>query len=405
MISHPSNTQNRKRHCMVVHAYYPLGETRVEREARALIERGHEVDIICLQFPDEEPSEDTVGGAHVYRLPVRRHKRSGLAVQLLEYLAFLALAFVRLTRLHLLRRYAVVQVHNLPDFLIFVALIPKLSGARLILDIHDLMPEFYAARFGTGMAAWPVRLIRWQEWISCRFADHVITVTEPWRETLIERGVPAAKVTVVMNVADESIFHRDPAVQSQSRDDGHFHLIYHGNLTKRYGVDLVLQAVDQVRGQIPNIRLTVHGAGEYLRELKDLAVDLGLQKHVLFSTDFMPTSELPKLILEADIGVVPYRRDLFTDGILPTKLMEYAALGVPAIAACTPAITAYFDETMVQFFTAGDVKDLARCILALYSEPQRRAQLAQGAEKFNQRHNWAKISATYVALVERLSSR
>ena len=85
--------------------------------------------------------------------------------------------------------------------------------------------------------------------------------------------------------------------------------------------------------------------------------------------------------------------------------MEYTALGIPAIAARTPAIAAYFDETMVQFFTPDDVEDLARCICALYSDRKRLAQLAYGAEKFNQRYNWTKIGAEYVALVERLGSR
>jgi hypothetical protein len=71
----------------------------------------------------------------------------------------------------------VVQAHNLPDFLVFAALVPKLLGARLILDLHDLMPEFYASRFKSGMTSFPIRLLCWQERLSCLFAKHVITVT------------------------------------------------------------------------------------------------------------------------------------------------------------------------------------------------------------------------------------
>jgi glycosyltransferase involved in cell wall biosynthesis len=111
------------------------------------------------------------------------------------------------------------------------------------------------------------------------------------------------------------------------------------------------------------------------------------------------------MIKKADVGLVPYRRDLFTDGILPTKLMEYVALGVPVIAARTPVIETYFDETMVQFFTPGEPEDLARCILALHADRQRLTALAQNADRFNQRYNWKAVSAAYVALVERLNSR
>ena len=123
-------------------------------------------------------------------------------VQLLEYLGFFVLAAWRLLTLHLRRRYGVVQVHNLPDFLVFVALIPKLMGARVILDIHDLMPEFFASKTESDMQSSLVRLLILQEQLSCRFAHQVITVTSEWRETLIRRGVPAVKVAVVMNVAD-----------------------------------------------------------------------------------------------------------------------------------------------------------------------------------------------------------
>ena len=50
------STKNRqKRHCMIVHAYYPVGETRVQREALALIDAGYAVDVICLREQGEAP--------------------------------------------------------------------------------------------------------------------------------------------------------------------------------------------------------------------------------------------------------------------------------------------------------------------------------------------------------------
>jgi glycosyltransferase involved in cell wall biosynthesis len=387
---------------MVVHAYYPTGETRVEREARALVNHGYEVDVICL-WARRGPEVETRDGVTIYRLPVKRNKSGGLVAQLCEYLTFFILAFVKLTALHRRRRYNAVQVHNLPDFLIFVGLIPKLTGARLILDIHDLMPEFYAARFNRSLDSWPVRLIRWQEQLSCRFAHQVITVTETWRETLIERGLPAEKVSVVMNVADDRIFRRSPATELPIRNDGCFRLIYHGTLTQRYGIDLLIRAVNLVREEIPGIHLTIHGGGEYREALVKLADKLSMREHVYFTPEFVPTSELPNLIRPADVGVVPYRRDIFTDGILPTKLMEYTALGIPAIVARTPAIEAYFDNTMVEYFTPEDVNELAASILKLYRDPAYRATLAQNADIFNQHYSWTKLSAEYVDLVDSLT--
>ena len=363
-------SQNDKvpRHCMVVHAYYPVGETRVEREALALLAQGTVVDIICLKSIDE-PDVELVDGVQVYRLPVGRNRRKGLLVQALEYLSFFMLAFVRLTTLYWRKHYDVIQVHNLPDFLVFVAIIPKLTGSKIILDLHDLMPEFYSELYERSMDSLVVRIIRLQEWLSCKFADHIITVTEIWRQALIDRGQPKNKVSVVMNVADDHIFY--PQGEVKETNNGCFRLIYHGVMGKRHGLDLALRAICQIVEAAPDIQILLHGWAGDLKNLQELAV-------------------------------VPYRNGTFTGGILPTKLMEYAALGIPAVAARTPAIAAYFDETCVQFFAPGNVDELAACILALYNDRQRLANLAHNIVKFNNRYNWGKVSVEYAALVERL---
>ena len=86
-MSSEQSRENRKRHCMVVHAHYSYGETRVEREAQALIDHGYEVDVICLGAPSE-PVLATVDGVQIHRLSVRRHKGGSFMAQLFEYLAF-----------------------------------------------------------------------------------------------------------------------------------------------------------------------------------------------------------------------------------------------------------------------------------------------------------------------------
>ena len=385
---------------MVVFAHYPHSETRVQREAEALIDHGYAVDVICLGARTEA-AIDTHYNVTIYRLPMARVKRKSLTAQFLDYIIFFILALVKLTRLHLERHYDVVQVHNLPDFLVFAALVPRLTGARVILDLHDLMPEFYQGRFEQASNSFLKYLIDVQENLSCRFADHVITVSEHWRQALIQRGVPPEKCSVVMNLADPRIFHPLPA--RDIKDNNRFRLFYHGTLSQRYGLDLVLQAMDLVRRQIPEIHLTIIGSGEHLEDLKRMADDLHLSEHHVQFRPNVPAEQLPPLIAAVDVGVVPYRNDVFTDSLLPTKLMEYAAMGLPSIVARTSAIAAYFDETMVQFFTPGDVKDLARCILTLYSDQKRRAQLAQGIKQFNQRYNWPAQSAEYIRLVDQLA--
>lgn len=393
-------TARKLRHCMVVYAAYPFFETRVQREAEALIARGHEVDVICPVYQDE-PAVDEHEGVHIYRVKLPWQRKKNLSVQFLQYIRFLVLAALKLTSLDAKRHYDAVQTHNLPDFLVFAAAIPKWRGAKVILDLHDLMPEFFLSRFeGTNNKVFS-RLVYLQERISCRFADHVITVTEHWRQSLIQRGVPAGKCSVVMNLADTRVFHQVTPEEAKQKDPDKFCLFYHGDMPQRYGLDLVLQAIALLREKIPNIHFRLVGGGVFLDTLKTMTSDLDLQNCVEFLGG-QPVENLPALIATADVAVVPYRNDIFTDSLMPTKLMEYAVEGIPTIAAKTTAIAAYFEEGMVQFFAPGSVDDLARCILLLYREPERRAALVKGILSFNARYNWQDASTAYVEGVEKL---
>jgi glycosyltransferase involved in cell wall biosynthesis len=389
---------------MVVHAYYPLAETRVQREAETLVRAGFDVDVICLRG-EGEPRRDRWGGVEIHRLRARVDKR-GLGAQLLSYLRFFMLATCRLTRMHLRRPYRTVQVHNLPDFLVFCALVPKLQGVPVILDLHDLMPEFFAGRFEHRRPV-VARTIGWQERLSCRFADHVITVSEHWRRALVERGVPTARCSVVMNLADERIFHgAAPTAQPLgSVARGALRLLYHGTVTHRYGLDLAVRAVARLRADIPGIRLTILGQGDQMPELVDLVRELHLETHVDLRDELLYAEALPDVIAAADLGIVPYRDDVFTDGLVPTKLMEYAAMGLPAAAARTSAIEATFGDSAVAYFTPGDVEDLARAVRDLWANAEARAKLAAGTRCFMERHNWATEGGEYAALVAGLAGR
>ena len=104
---------------------------------------GYAVDVVCLR-DSGEPARESHHGVEIHRLDVQIDKRS-LAFQFLSYLNFGLRAMVTIARLHHRRRYTSVQVHNLPDFLVFCAIVPKLQGVGVILDLHDLMPEFFRA--------------------------------------------------------------------------------------------------------------------------------------------------------------------------------------------------------------------------------------------------------------------
>ena len=289
-------------------------------------------------------------------------------------------------------------MHTPPDFLVIATLVNRCLGARIILDIHDPMPEFYLSRFAKTRDSWGFRLLKWQEKLSARYSHQVITVTEEWRKSLIGRGLPPEKVSVVMNLPDSEVFK----IQKVSPTASRFTVFYHGSLQRRYGVDLLIRAIGEVQRQAPGVHLIIHGKGGYLPEFRGLAAELNLEEHVTFDTNMVETSELPGIICSADVAVVPYRDDPLTPEILPTKLMEYAILGIPVVAARTKVIPLYFDETMVEFFQPGSVEELVDRLLELVRNRRRREELGREIRQFSRRYDWREAQRRYVRLVEEI---
>jgi glycosyltransferase involved in cell wall biosynthesis len=385
----------------VTHSQYPF-EPRARRMAETLAAAGYGVDMFCLRHAGEAP-EETLNGVHILRLPVARQQGRGGLSYLAEYLRFFLAAAWQLGRRHPAQRYALAQVYNPPDILAFTTLLPRLtSGLRVILDVRDMAPELYQSRFGFGPSHPVTRTLRANERWACAFADAVTVCTTHQFNVQAGRGIPRDKMTIIMNLPDEVIFgpiEPLPPVAAD-RPDG-FTLIYHGGILQRYGLDVLLAALPALRGEIPGLAADIYGAGDFLPAAQTLAQELGVDDIAHFH-GYRPLAAMPPLIRQANLGVVPVRRDVFTDTILPTKLMEYAHLGVPAVAARTSTITEYFSNDMVTFFQSGDPADLARQVDALYRDPARRYAQMVSARRFTAAHRWVEEKARYLRLVEQL---
>lgn len=390
-----------RRVCILRHGFYP-SDVRVRREVNALVAAGFEVDIVALRRPGQLGKEE-VNGATVYRIPVAHERSRHRLRYFFQYSASFALIAALASALYLRRHYDLVQVNTMPDFMAFAALVPKLLGARLVLDIHDLMPEIYMTKFQVPPSHPIVRLLKLQEGASMGLADQVITVIEELRQILVERH-GQRDIPVIMNCPDGSVLpRRAPVPPSNARDD-RFVLLSHGVIVERLGYDTAIRAVALVQERIPGIELRIVGPGVYAEELKTLAASLGVSSRVYF-TGLVPLDQIPDLVAQADLGVVANKNDGSADIMLPTKLLEYAWLGKPAVVARTATIARYFDDTMVSYFTPGDVHQLADRILELYRHPEWRYALAVNAGRFFEEHNWAAEAARYCGLLETLGNR
>ena len=387
-----------KKVCMIVHAYYPADETRVRREAEALIHSEFEVDIICLRDMGERPFE-IVNRVKIYRILVRRHRGSRLAIYIFEYLSFFLLSSIMLTLNFMRKRYNVVQIHNLPDFLVFAAFIPKLFGSKVILDIHDISPELFMSKQGLKSENCVVKILKFLENLSVSFVDYVITVGEPFAEILRKRNRLNRKLSIIMNSADPKLFNSSKYLTEHERlKKREFIIMYHGSLFKRYGVDVAVKAVYLLKDKLPNIRFKIYGRGEAVDGLRKLISDFSLDNYVDLA-GYVPTDDIPLSISNADIGIVPYRKDRFTDLLFPTKAFEYIVMGKPIIVSRTAAVESIFDDSAVMFFEPDNEQDLARCILELYHNPEKRSELVRTAKKQYEKISWEVMSKKYCGLI------
>jgi glycosyltransferase involved in cell wall biosynthesis len=389
---------------MIVHSYYDE-DPRVRREAESLVASGRPVDVFGLRRPDDEPRA-VLNGVNVRRLDVQRHQGAGLGTYLREYVAFLMRAGWALLRAHRRRRYALVQVHTLPDFLVAAALPLRLRGVPVVLDLHEAMPEFFRSRF--PRAANPIfhRLLLLQERASIALATAAVTVNEAMRERLVALGVAPDKVSVVANSPSLGRFDAARYPPRAFAEDGTIRLVYAGALTPTYELDVALDALANLRRDRPDLEISfdVYGRGDAAERLIEQATVLQLGERVTFHGR-IPIDDVPAAIGRTDIGLAPTRRDAFTDVSLSTKVFEYAAMGKPVVASRLPMVERTFPEGSVATYEPGDAASLAAAIARLIDDHAARDQAVEAAAAVVREASWEGEAVRYVGLVERLIGR
>jgi glycosyltransferase involved in cell wall biosynthesis len=380
-------------------------DSRVQRHARALAERGDEVHLICIG----ERQQLRVGAGSIHVHPVNARKARGSAgTYIRSYSSFLMRALARVTALDLRLRFDVVEAHNMPDLVVAAALIPRLRGTPVVLDVHDTFPELFATKFSTPRQHLAVRILEWEEWGCAAFSSRVVAVTEQARERLSSRGVGVKKTTVVMNSPDERVFGPPrPPVRWPLREP--LRVLYHGGLAPRFGVDTLIRAVGllgeetSAMQQAPAVELRVCGSGEERERLAALAHELAPGR-VDVAREPVPFERIPGELERAHIGVVPTLHDPFTELLLPVKLLEYVHMGLPVIASRLPCICDYFSEDEdLRMFTAGDPHALAAALRELSLDPSAARERARRASARLQPIAWERQRDRYLALVDELA--
>lgn len=381
---------------MLAYTFYEF-DARVRRYAETLARRGDHVDVIALGH-NHEPSKDIIQGVHLFKIQRRTYNERGRISYLLKLLLFFLRSMLFLTKKQLQHRYHLIHVHSVPDFEVFAAWFPKLMGSKIILDIHDLVPEFYASKFNVTPHSTAFKLLAAIERLSAAFADHVIVANDIWRKRLIDRTTNESKCTAILNFPDRSVFFQ----HGRKRSDQKFIMLYPGTLNHHQGVDIAIRAFALIKDAASDTEFHIYGRGPSKDSLAALIAELGLEGRV-FLKECVSTPELAAIMENSDLGVVPKRKTPFANEAFSTKILEFMAQGVPVLVSDTLVDRHYFNESLVKFFRGDDERDLANSMLSLFKDEGLRRRLAANAEAYVGLNNWDVKKEIYLDIVDCLT--
>jgi glycosyltransferase involved in cell wall biosynthesis len=383
---------------------YP-GDPRVVQEAEALASVGHLVTVICPAGTGQTMREQ-YGNVQVLRYPAPPRAEGPLGY-IWEYLYCTAISLAKAVALAARQGFDVIHAANPPDTFVLVALPFRLFGKAFVFDHHDLMPEMYSVRFPGQKGRLIRRPLLWFEGMSCRVADHMITVNESYARTATERhGVPTARITVVRNGPDLRAFNPTTPPLEGLAPEGRQVIMYAGSISVQDGVDSLVRSIGHLVHDLGRKEFVclVLGSGVALDGLRALANELDVSEHIHF-LGFVPRDTVPAHLALADICVAPEPSNTYNDRSTMIKIMEYMAMAKPIVAFDLPEHRFSARDAAV-YVTDNDEQAFARALTDLLDDPERRHQLgAAGRLRIEQELSWGHQVPKLLGVYEALTSR
>lgn len=397
------NSEVPKRVLMIAQSTYDY-DARIIRYCKALKENGIDTDIICFRYMDNEKTFENVNGVNVHRI-INYTDKDSILRYILFSLRFLLKAFFKTISLHKKNNYSVIHVHNMPDYLVFAAIYPKIKKVPVLLDIHDLTVELFKEKWSDKKFKLFKPFLIFTERISCNFADHIITVTKECIENLVKRGIKREKISLIMNAPDDQLFTYDDFRFRKNGSDKIFRILYHGTLAERFGLHYVVEALKIVTDSYPQVEFHIYGnnESEYAMELKSLAAKLAISEKVIINKS-VPHNKVNELIKNYDLGIVTYEPTEYMHLAFPTKAGEYALTGLPMIMTELKAVRTIFNKESVIFLKSPDSNSISNSLMELIPDKNKREKLSINSYNDIKLFSWSKMREKYFSLINSFGS-
>jgi glycosyltransferase involved in cell wall biosynthesis len=372
---------------MIAYSDYQY-DARVRREAETLYRsEKFKVSILTLKA-GSRPRHFNLNGVQVIEVNQRKYEGQKKSRYIISYFHFLIRCFAICTWMFLKRQIDIIHIHNMPDFLIFAGIVPRLLGRKLILDIHDSVPETYLSKFSEKNSLM-FKLMCLEEITSTIFAHRIICVNHVQKNAVVARGVSPTRITVSMNVPDPVLFPVNGIVKAPLKCGKAFRMIYHGTIANRLGVDLIVKVVAELAKKIPHLQFHLWAkAGAPLESIVKLAISLNVYDRLRILPGGIALENLADSLKVMDLGVIGNRKGSATNLMLPVKMLEYIAVGVPVVAPRLQCIQYYFSDEMVSFYEPENVSSMSYAILRLHEDEKKRIHQSQAARRFFDKYGW-----------------
>lgn len=388
----------KEKNICIISKFLYENDTRLQQQAKTLSSEGANVDVLCLRSKNKVRIEEgiTIHGV------IKPIPKETIIKYLVSTFTFALFCFFKLQKFAFKKKYDLIIVHTLPEFLVFVAVIQKMRGSKILLDVRDTSVELFDSKWGKDNKKILMKFIKISANLACKYADKIITASPGFQEKLIGRNVPSEKISIIFNSADTTIFQFDSRREFKKITSG-AKLIYHGTIAERFGIDIAIEALALLQQKIPDSELQIFGFYDesYKEKLKKLISELNLEKHV-FLNGRESLENIYKFVKMSDIGIVPYRSDEFMQLALSTKMFEYVASGIPVVATRLRPAEFVFNDECIIYAAPNKPQEFADNLERLCLNPNLRKSLVEQAFTAHNKVSGEVMSKLYLDIVRSL---
>jgi len=401
------------------HYFPPEGNapaSRVHAMTRRWVEAGHEVTVITCapNVPDGKVYDgyrnrlcqrEVIDGVEVIRVWTYLAANKGTARRIANFVSYMVTATLR----GAFERRPDVLIATSPQFFCGWAgvLLGRLKAVPFVLEVRDLWPESIEAVGAMSNRKALALLERMEDWLY-RAAKHIVTVGPGYRQRLLEKGVPDAKLSVIPNGVETRAYQprpKDAALEAEFGLGGRFVCAYIGTIGMAHGLEVVLAAAEQLRQRgRTGVRFLIVGDGAARADLQAEADRRGLTGLVTF-TGRRPKEQMPAFLATADACLVHLKRTPLFTTVLPSKIFEALAMKRPIILGVEGHVTSLLVESGGGLaIEPENGTQLADAVERLADNPTAAHQFgSEGHDYVLREYDLDKLAARYLDVLRRVS--